>query len=117
MYLEAATAADGERNKKVFRVVRPGKRQRSESKDTAVNKTQTYGEPETLSKEEDPSGMLSDMVAEYLRVSEQPKASMRNKNVLDDGDSDDQGAFVYDVYYRSAATTTAADEAESVGLM
>lgn len=87
-------------------------------------------QPEELSKEEDPTGMLSSMVESYLRVSgdtiKEPMRKRRHASMATgsgdtpmdtstDGDMD----YVYDVYYREQASTgtVPSSGAADVGLM
>ncbi|KAF5095512.1 hypothetical protein D0Z00_003126 [Geotrichum galactomycetum] len=82
---------------------------------------------EELSKEEDPTGLLSSMVESYLRVSgyaiKEPTRKRRHASVAGgssdtamDVATDNDMDYVYDVYYREHASTATAPNASAADI-
>jgi hypothetical protein len=122
VYLES-----DESNKRQFRIVQQQQRGSVSGPALPVSPQE---QQEELSKEEDPTGLLSSMVKSYLRVSgdaiKEPTRKRRHASFA--GGSSDTAMdvainndmdYVYDVYYREHTSTATAlnTSAPDIGLM
>lgn len=119
IYLES-----DESNKRQFRVV-----QQRGSVSGPAQAAPPQEHQEELSKEEDPTGLLSSMVESYLRVSGDAIKDPTRKRRHTSAPGDDEMAmefanendmdYVYDVYHREPTSTATAPDASApdIGLM